>query len=205
MSEKPLILGINGSPHQDGIVAELLGITLTAAENAGATTEIIHLYDLTSIHTQGLYSESPELETIKNIPKDDITALFPKIIKADGLVFATPVYWSDMSAVMKDFIEHLTPLENDGFLLNGKVAVFIAASKENEGGLEMAAMSMVGPLAQMGVLIPPNGVMWYPGHWSTAEGEHNGWAKEWAPTVGRSMTELIMLLKKHPIQWLDTK
>lgn len=64
-----------------------------------------------------------------------------------------------MSGVMKDFIDHLTALENDGFKLEGKVAAFIAATKENEGGVEMAVMSMVTALAQMGVLIPPNSIM----------------------------------------------
>jgi len=102
---------------------------------------------------------------------------------------------------MKDFIEHLTPLENDGFRLQGKLAAFIAASKENEGGVEMAAMSMVAPLAQMGVLIPPNAIMWYPANWSSARTDHTGWAKEDAPKVGRNMVRLIKMFKEQPIDW----
>lgn len=92
----------------------------------------------------------------RTAPRDDITDLYPEILRADGLALATPAYWANMSAVMKNFIEHLTPLENDGFLLEGKVAAVIAASKENEGGIEMAAMSLVVALIAMGILFSPS-------------------------------------------------
>jgi multimeric flavodoxin WrbA len=135
------------------------------------------------------------------MPPDGITALYPEIERADGLVLATPVYWANMSGIMKDFIDHLTALENRDFALEGKVAAFIAASKENEGGVEMAAMAMVTALAQMGVLIPPNAVLWHPGRWVTATGDHPSWAREDAPRVGRNMVRLIELLRAHPIAW----
>src|SRR3989338_810134 len=159
---RSFILGINGSPHKDGTVAELLDMVLVSAAADGAETKTVNLYDLHMIPTEGNYSENPALETVENAQKDDVTALYPEILRADGLVLATPVYWANMSAVMKNFIEHLTPLENDGFLLQGKIGAVIAASKENEGGVEMAATSVVVALIEMGLLFPPNSVMWYP-------------------------------------------
>ena len=199
--QKPFILGINGSPHRDGIVTELLASVLNGAETEGAEVDTIHLYEVDSQFVNGAYSKDPALETPEHVPKDGLTELYPKILRADALVLATPVYWANMSAVMKNFIEHLTPLENDGFKLQGKLAAFIAASKQNEGGVEMAAMSMVAPLAQMGCLIPPNAIMWYPANWSSAKEEHIGWAKEDAPKVGRNMVKLIQRLRADPIDW----
>jgi len=201
MKNRPFIIGLNGSPYKNGIVFELLNSVLSASSEQGAEIKIINLYDLKTVPTKGAYSTNPASDTITEAVKDDITALYPEIMRADGLVFATPVYWANMSAVMKDFIEHLTPLENDGFALQGKIAAFIAASKENEGGVEMAAMSMVAPLAQMGVLIPPNAVMWYPSYWSNTRDEKVLWAKEDAPKVGRNMVRLIKQLKENPIDW----
>ena len=67
----------------------------------------------------------------------------------------------------------------------------------------MAAMSMVAALAQMGFLIPPNAVMWYPGTWMTSKNIIESWAKEDAPRVGRNMVTLIELLKQNPIRWSD--
>lgn len=201
--DKALILGINGSPHKEGIVAELLRLVLDSAREHGAETKTVNLYDLRIVHEPGFYSENAKKELPENMPPDDITALYPEIVRADGLVFATPVYWANMSGVMKDFIDHLTPLENDHFKLQGKIAAFIAASKENEGGVEMAVMSMVTAMAQMGVLIPPNAVMWYPGKWVTSEKSFESWAKEDAPIVGKNMVKLIELLKSNPIKWSD--
>ena len=82
-----------------------------------------------------------------------------------------------------------------------RVAAFVAASRENEGGVEMAALSMVAALSQMGVLIPPNAVMWYPGQWRSADGVVESWAQNDASRVGKNMVELIRLLKANPIAW----
>lgn len=192
----PYIIGINGSPFRDGTTVKLLNAVLNGAKGAGAKTEIIHLYELDIKPTPGNYSISPKLETIEKMPKDDMQKIYKKLLKADGLIFATPTYWANMSGMMKTFIDRLTPLENDGFKLQGKLAAFIAVSKEGEGGAEMAAMSMVAALLQMGVMIPSNAVLWYPGKWVKADGIDESWAFSDAPKVGENMVKLSKLLKK---------
>ncbi len=199
--DKPFILGINGSPNKNGATRELLGRVLEGARTAGADTLIIDLYDLDIKSAPGNYSSNPAKEVVAEMPQDDLTPLYADIKRADGLVFATPTYWANMSGAMKNFIDRLTPLENDGFQLEGKVASFVAVSKENEGGVEMAVMSMVTALAQMGVLIPPNGVMWHPGSWTTTQKNSESWAQADAPKVGRNMVKLIELFRKNPIAW----
>lgn len=77
-STKPYILGINGSPHKDGLVTEIIQGVLDGAKSAGAEVKLVHLYDLSIIHEPGYYSEDPE----KEVP-------------------------ANMSGVMKDFIDHL--------------------------------------------------------------------------------------------------
>lgn len=198
---KTFILGINGSPHAEGVVRGLLRSVLDGAEKAGAETRVVDLYGLRIRHDPGLYSLDAKRASFAEMPDDDMSALYADIIRADGLVLATPVYWANMSGAMKDFIDRLTPLENNGYLLEGKLAAFIAASKENEGGIEMAAMSMVAALSQMGVLIPPNSVMWHPGNWVTAGGVREAWAEVDAPKVGRNMVMLIERLKARLIDW----
>jgi len=196
-----LILAVNGSPHDQGIVSELLSLVLQGAEKEGAETKTVDLYNLVTVREPGYYSEDAKKEVPEQMPKDDIVALYPEIMRADALVLGTPVYWANMSSAMKDFIEHLTALENSESPLEGKLAAFIAASKENEGGVEMAAISMVAALTQMGFLIPPNAVMWYPGRWITSKRTIESWAKHDAPNVGRTMVKLIRLLREKPIKW----
>src|SRR3989344_4621445 len=157
------VLAFSGSPHSDGVVESLIEKVLEGAREADAETEMVHLYGLHIEPAPGHYSIDPTKEVIENMPRDDMMPLYAKIAQADVLVFGTPVYWANMSGVMKNFIDRLTPIENDGFSICGKVAICIAASKENEGGLELAALNIVSAVTQMGALIPPGGVLWAPG------------------------------------------
>lgn len=50
---KPFILGVNGSPHTDGIAADLLGSVLRSAKKEGAETMTVNLYALKMIPTEG--------------------------------------------------------------------------------------------------------------------------------------------------------
>ena len=198
---KPFILAINGSPHGDGVVAELLDLTLAGAAAFGAEVKRIDLYKLNILPAPGNFSRDPASETVAAMPKDDMLDLYPDILRADALVLGTPVYWMNMSGVMKTFIDRLTPLESDGNQLEGKPAAFIAASKENHGGGESAAMAMATALLQMGCLVPPNGVMWHPGAWEAGGEAQESWAMHDAPRVGKTMVNLIEALRGK--EWLE--
>lgn|SRR3989338_6987187 len=86
---KPLILGINGSPHKKGTTTNILKLVLKGAEKQGAKTKIVDLYELKIIHEPGYYNENPKKETQKIMPKDGIVLLYPEIIKANGLVLTS--------------------------------------------------------------------------------------------------------------------
>lgn len=112
MKSVPFILGINGSPFKNGNVSYLLKLVLDGAKKEGAKIKIINLYSLKILHEPGFYSKNPKKSIIKNMLQDDMKKLVPDILLANGIVFATPVYWANMSGAMKDFIDRLTPLEN---------------------------------------------------------------------------------------------
>lgn len=196
----PYILGINGSPHQHGATIQLLKAVLAGAEAAGAETEIVDLYYQHIEPSLGLYSVNPDLEVIENMPDDDMRRLYPKIQRAIGMVFATPNYWSFMSGPMKIFLDRLTPLENDGYQLTGKIAVCIAASKENQGGTELAALSILMTVVQMGFMVPPFGTLWYPGNIQQARGEiQKQWAMADASQVGKNI--VMLAARTANIEW----
>ena len=192
--KKPFIIGVNGSPHADGIVVELLDLALEGAKEFDAEVKRLDLYSLNIKPTPGNFSRDPATEVVAAMPDDDMKALYADIARADGLVFATPVYWMNMSAVMKNFIERLTPLEVE---MEGKLAAFISASKENHGGGESAAMAMATALLQMGCMVPPNGVIWHPaGTW------HEDWPRIDATRVGKTMVNIIKLLPPNN-DWIE--
>lgn len=101
-SAKPFILGINGSPYLDGNTALLLKLVLNGAKRVGAKTKIINLYQLNIRPESGHYSKNPKKAILKNLPKDGMAKLYPEILKADGLVLATPTYWANMSGAVLD-------------------------------------------------------------------------------------------------------
>ncbi len=53
--------------------------------------------------------------------KDDMQPLYQKVSDAQGVIFATPVYWFNMSAQMKLFIDRTYAVHSeDGYALTGK-------------------------------------------------------------------------------------
>lgn len=126
MDKDVFVLGINGSPNKDGRGVGFLKIALEQAEREGAKIQLVHLAD-----------------------RKDIV---PLLKKADGVVFSTPVHWFNMSTLMKEFIDSLTPLEYPAFPLEGKVAGFIATCDE-DGGMQ-AISQMLAPLNHLGFVIP---------------------------------------------------
>ena len=133
-------------------------LALKAAEKFGAEVEWLHLYELDIKPCLGCVSEDVKACKYPCIIKDDMKKVYDAVIEADGIVFATPVYWYSPSAVMKNVIDRLTALENmlhiDGkSWMDGKVVGFIATG--NDSGAMFAVAQMMTILNSMGALVPP--------------------------------------------------
>jgi multimeric flavodoxin WrbA len=141
------VLGINGSPVKRGRAAKLLNEAMKASAAAGATTKLVHLVDYEKeLFTLGHVARPPSL----------IARLLRDVREADCLILATPVHWFGVSSLMKNFLDHLSTLEANHFLLEGTIAGCIALLEE-DGGMK-AVLDMVGPLSHMGVMFPPYGM-----------------------------------------------
>lgn len=106
----PSIIGICGSPRKDGNTALLLNTALKGAGAAGANTEMVFLADYNIGYCDGC--EKCYVDDGKEIGEcsinDDMTkVLVPKIYTCDGLILGTPSYWSNVSALMKNFIDRM--------------------------------------------------------------------------------------------------
>lgn len=143
------ILGFNGAPAKTGAVATLLSESLRAAAEEIAelgetpNTAVIHLVDIVKEFHDG---------TFTNVPTS-LQSTFDSMSTAEGFLFATPVHWFNMSALMKCFIDWLTSLEQDTCELEGKVAGVLAHCDEDGGN--QAVISILSPLVHMGMLVPP--------------------------------------------------
>ena len=155
-----LILGISGSPHKKGKVTILLNSVLEKTRELGSETELIFLADYPIPYCMGCYSKNV-MDCNPEVFKEMLPSIYDKILKADGIVFGTPVYWFGPSGLMKNFIDLLTALENIEPLLAGKV-VSCVVSCEEDGAISTAS-SIIIPLNFMGAIIPPYSITYAAG------------------------------------------
>jgi multimeric flavodoxin WrbA len=102
------ILGFLGSPKVNGHSAKLLKKALEGAESRGAITRRYDLIKLNIKYCMGCnkcYRNDPELLIGKCPLKDDVASILEEYVKADGYIFASPVYDANVTALMKTFLE----------------------------------------------------------------------------------------------------
>jgi multimeric flavodoxin WrbA len=198
------VVGLLGSPRRYGASFKGLMLALKAAEKFGAETEWFHLYEMDIKPCLGCVSEDLKACKYPCIIKDDMKKIYDAIIEADGVIFATPVYWYSPSAVMKNVIDRLTAFENmihiDGkSWLDGKVAGFVATG--NDTGSMFAVAQMMSIMNSMGMVIPP----WSMAYTNSTEEplEIKSFVLD-ALNVGRSVVMMIKAMRGEKVEkWYD--
>lgn len=113
------ILIIKGSPRKNGNSAVLADQIFDGAKEAGADVESIYLSGL-DINPCDACDVCQEGE-IGCIVEDDMQTLYPKLNQADVIVIASPIYFFNVSAQTKLFIDRWYAFEGvGGNALRGK-------------------------------------------------------------------------------------
>lgn len=103
------VLAINGSPRKNWNTAILLNKALEGAASHGATTELIHLYDL---NYKGCIScFACKLKDGKSYGKcayqDDLSPVLEKIDNADAVILGSPIYFGNVTGEMRSLMERM--------------------------------------------------------------------------------------------------
>ena len=99
------ILAIIGSPRKNGTITKLAEQIIEGAQKNSNETELINLYD---------YEINPCLGDWACVKlgkchiKDDFENIYNKLIEADVIILGSPVYWANISGVMKNFFDRHT-------------------------------------------------------------------------------------------------
>ena len=102
------LIAINGSPRKNWNTAQLLQHAMQGAQDAGASAEMINFYSLNFKGGTSCFDCK-----LKNRPhgscamKDDLSPVLEKVKAADAIIFASPIYFMNLSAGMIAFIERL--------------------------------------------------------------------------------------------------
>jgi len=135
---KVKILGVVGTPIKNGNCQYILEEALrVAGEEGWAETELIHLKDYNieyCIGCEGCLRRVHKLQKkigfdVIPVPvegynctvKDDMEIIHEKMIEADGIIFAAPVYILTVPGQMKTFIDRCRTFVHD-YRLEGKAA-----------------------------------------------------------------------------------
>lgn len=101
MSTNKTIIGLVGSPRTNGLTNQLVSSALEGAARAGATIELVQMSEYA---VNACKDCQPWVcnEKLKCTYEDkNIEILSEKLLKCDGLVMGTPVYWGDTTAMVR--------------------------------------------------------------------------------------------------------
>ena len=96
------VVAFVGTAIRDGLVSRMCSRVLEGAADAGASTELINLYDYEIEHCIGCWSCYRNGTCFHD---DDFEALFIKLRDADVVVLGSPVYVGSASGMMKTFFD----------------------------------------------------------------------------------------------------
>ncbi|WP_287583204.1 flavodoxin family protein [Candidatus Borrarchaeum sp.] len=96
------ILAISGSPRKEGNTEYLVDVFLKTAEKLGANVDLIRLSEF-KIHPCD--SCWICVENGKCAIKDEMEEIYPKLLASDGILIASPVYFNNVTAQTKIFID----------------------------------------------------------------------------------------------------
>jgi multimeric flavodoxin WrbA len=127
------ILGVVGSPRKKGNTHIVVSRILEGATTEGAAAETLFLGDLNIRECDGCHVCWKGRQCSK---KDDMNAIFPKIIQSDIIVFGTPVYWYGPTALMKCFMDRFVYFNcpENRAAIKGKFAVIAVPFEEENPG-----------------------------------------------------------------------
>lgn len=133
------ILVISASPRKGGNSDVLCDEFIKGAQQAGHKTEKIFLRNFKVNYCTGCGVCN---STHKCVQKDDMAEIMDKMVNADVIVFATPVYFYTMDAQLKTLIDRTVPRYTE--MVNKEVYYILTAADTNAANLEKTVESIRG-------------------------------------------------------------
>ena len=134
MNKKILI--ISTSPRKNGNSERLADAFLNGAMDGGNTTEKISLYDKRIGICKGCLACQ---KTGRCVIHDDAETIVGKMLTADVIVFATPIYYYEMSGQMKTMLDRANPLYSADY--DFRDVYLLSTAADNDEGVDARAIS----------------------------------------------------------------
>ncbi len=145
------IIAINGSHRKGKNTAKMLEAVLKEAAAQGAEVELIELsdYEIRRCLSCNKCLRRPQC----SIQNDDMAALGEKLQEARGIVLGSPVYWHNVTTLMKNFMDRTRWMHMTANMLAGKVGAAVTHAGLRNGGQETCLSIMEHFLRAHGLLL----------------------------------------------------
>jgi multimeric flavodoxin WrbA len=183
------VLGVVGSPRRNGNTERLVAEALRVIEEKGVKTELLRLAgkEIKPCDACLACRKTGECHT-----KDDFQPIFDKMVKADGIILSSPVYYGSATPQIKALIDRA------GYLSGAKGRVF-----ENKVGGPLVVARRAGQnftYAQLLFFFLHQGMI-VPGstYWNVAFGREKGEVdqdEEGLKTASNFAKKMLWIIKK---------
>jgi multimeric flavodoxin WrbA len=184
--------------------------------NTGVLSELL----MEKLREQGVESEMvalverhipPGLKTDMGIVDgrpDEWPAVYEKMVAADIIIFATPIWWGNISSLMQRVVERMDEV-NDKLIKDGASAMLNKVGGMVITGAEDGTQHVIGSLSNFmawnGLTVPPAPSLSYLG-WNDTDAaglmqiyKTKGSTNAMATTLARNLAHMARVLKNNPI------
>ncbi len=150
------IIGVACSPRAGKTTAQSLSICLQAAQDVDPHRIEVELVDLAGLKIPAELAAGLPLATGE---RDDFPTVAEKLSAPNvaAIIVGTPVYFANMSALCKAFIDRCGVFRKNNFALAGKVGAVVAVGAVRSGGQELVIQSVQASLFCHEMLIVGDG------------------------------------------------
>ena len=128
------IVAFNGSPRKDGNTAILINRIFRELEREGMETELVQFAGKKIHGCIACYKCFENKDGRCSVRDDSANDCIEKMVRADGIILGSPVYFADVTAEMKALIDRagFVSLANNGLYRN-KVGASVVALRRTGG------------------------------------------------------------------------
>jgi len=152
------VVAFNGSPRKDGNTALLINYVFEELKKEGIETEMMQIAGKTLRGCTACYQCYTNKDKRCVIKGDEVNHYIEKMIEADGIILASPVYFTDVTAEMKAVIDRAGFVtRGNGSLLKRKVGAAVIAVRR---GGQLHTFDTLNHFFLISQMIVPGSIYW---------------------------------------------
>ncbi len=146
-----MALAINGSHRKGKNTAIMLRLVLEEMERGGVETELLEISELNIQFCKACNRCLTKTEC--SIQDDDVSGVAEKMVAADAIIIGSPVYFGNVTSMLKTLMDRTRWMHMSENLLDGKLGAALTHAGLRNGGQEMTQLILERFLQHQGLRV----------------------------------------------------